>query len=87
MEATINANVSGKTLALNAANGGVTNTGTLEATGGGVLTLNNTITNASGNVTASGAGSTVNVVGNDHERHAQHQQRRPDAKRRRRLGP
>ena len=59
--------MSGKTLALNAANGGVTNTGTLEATGGGVLTLNNTITNAGGNITASGAGggfnSTVNVVG------------------------
>jgi fibronectin-binding autotransporter adhesin len=61
-EATIDANVSGQTLDVNAGNGGVTNTGTMEATGGGFLTLRNTITNTNGLI-KSGAGSTVNVVG------------------------
>ena len=62
-EATIDANSSGQNLNLNAGNGGVTNTGTLEATGGGVLNLFNTITNTGGAITASGTGSTVNVDG------------------------
>ncbi|MGR4065619.1 MAG: hypothetical protein ACLQPV_09275, partial [Vulcanimicrobiaceae bacterium] len=38
-QATVNANVTGKTLELNTASGGVNNTGTLEATNGGTLTL------------------------------------------------
>jgi hypothetical protein len=62
-EATINANVSGQTLDVNAGNGGVTNTGTMEATGGGILTLRNTIGNAGGVVQAAGTNSTVNVIG------------------------
>ena len=64
-EATIDANVStsGLSLNVNGGNGGVTNTGTLEATGGGVLQLFNTITNTGGAITASGTGSTVNVDG------------------------
>ena len=62
-EATIDANSSGQNLNVNGGNGGVTNTGTLEATGGGVLQLFNTITNTGGAITASGTGSTVNVDG------------------------
>ena len=62
-EATIDANSAGQSLALNAGGGGVTNTGTLEATSGGVLVLNNTIDNTNGNITASGSGSTVQVSG------------------------
>src|SRR6516162_844303 len=47
---------------MNAGGGGVNNaSGLLEATNGGILTLHNTITG--GNITASGAGSTVNVEG------------------------
>src|SRR5271166_6064780 len=59
-EATIDANVSGKTLDVNAGKGGVTNTGTLEATSGGTLHLRNTITNTGGVITANGG--TVNVL-------------------------
>ena len=62
-EATIDANSSGQNLNVNGGNGGVTNTGTLEATGGGVLQLFSTITNTGGAITASGTGSTVNVDG------------------------
>src|SRR5271165_3834478 len=58
-EATIDANVSGRTLDVNAASGGVTNTGTLEATSGGTLQLFNTITNTGGAITANGG--TVNL--------------------------
>ena len=62
-EATIDANVStsGLSLNVNGGNGGVTNTGTLEATGGGVLQLFDTITNTGGAITASGTNSVVNV--------------------------
>jgi len=60
-EATVDANASGVNLNVNGGNGGVTNTGTLEATGGGVLQLFDTITNTGGAITASGTGSTVNV--------------------------
>jgi hypothetical protein len=62
-QATIDANASGQNLNVNFGNGGVTNTATLEATGGGVLQLFNTITNTGGAITASGTGSTVNVEG------------------------
>ena len=60
---TIDANSSGQDLNVNEGDGGVTNTGTLEATGGGVLQLFNTITNTGGAITASGTGSDVNVEG------------------------
>ncbi len=62
-EATVDANVStsGLSLNVNGGNGGVTNTGTLEATGGGVLQLFDTITNTGGAITASGTNSVVNV--------------------------
>ena len=58
---TIDANTStGKgALTLNGS-GGITNTGLLEATGGGALTINTTVIAAGGNITASGAGSSVN---------------------------
>ena len=58
---TIDANASGQDLNVNQGNGGVTNTGTLEATGGGTLNLFNTITNTGGAITASGTNSVVNV--------------------------
>ena len=60
-QATIDANVSGGGLNLNQGNGGVTNTGTLEATNAATLNLFNTITNTGANITASGTGSTVNI--------------------------
>ena len=65
---TINANVSGQTLTLNGS-GGVTNTGTLEATGGGILGISNiTVNDAVSSIQANGAGSSVliqnsNIVG------------------------
>jgi hypothetical protein len=62
-QATVDANASGLSLNVNAGNRGVTNTGALEATGGGVLQFFNTITNTGGAITASGTGSTVNVEG------------------------
>jgi PEP-CTERM motif len=63
-QATIDANVSGKTLFLNAGSGILgTNTGTLEATGGGILTIDNNIDNAGGVIISNGSGSTVNVNG------------------------
>ncbi|MGD0731750.1 MAG: S-layer family protein [Terracidiphilus sp.] len=53
----INANSSGNTLALNGGN--ITNTGLIEATGGGILSVGNlTLDNSGGNITASGG--TVN---------------------------
>jgi fibronectin-binding autotransporter adhesin len=55
---TVDANVSLKTLVL-AGSGGVTNTGLLEGTNGGTLALSNTITNAGGNITASGGTVTL----------------------------
>jgi hypothetical protein len=61
-QATIDANASGQNLNLNAGGGSVTNTGTLEATGGGVLNISGTVTNKTGGaVTANGG--TVNVIG------------------------
>ena len=62
-KATIDANSSGQGLNVNQGNGGVTNTGTLEATNGGTLNLFNAITNTGGAITASGTGSTVNIDG------------------------
>jgi len=59
---TIDANTSGAALTLNGS-GGVTNTGLLEASGGGVLAINNTVNNAGGNITATGG--TVEVVNAD----------------------
>jgi hypothetical protein len=52
---TVNANSSGQTLILNSnALGGVTNTGTLEATNNGTLQISTVINNANGNITADG---------------------------------
>ena len=57
----INANVSGQTLFLNPGNT-ITNTGLLQATGGGNLQISATINNLNGTIsTDSGLGSTVNV--------------------------
>ncbi len=59
---TVNANVSGGTLTLYSSGGSstITNTGTLEATGGGLLNLEGaTITNTGGTILAGGAGSVV----------------------------
>src|SRR5258708_27225400 len=50
------------TLVLNGS-GGVTNTGLLEATNGGTLSIQNSITNTGGNITASGTSSTVVLNG------------------------
>ena len=59
--ATIDATAGGKgALTLNGS-GGITNTGLLEATGGGALTINTTVVGAGGNITASGTGSSVNL--------------------------
>jgi hypothetical protein len=52
---TVNANSSGQTLTLNSNSlGGVTNTGTLEATNNGTLQISTVINNAGGNITANG---------------------------------
>ena len=61
---TIDANVSGAGLTLNGS-GGVTNSGLLEATNGGVLAINTTVNNSGGNITASGG--TVELVNADVE--------------------
>jgi hypothetical protein len=61
---TINANSTGSPLItpLYVEDGNITNGGTLEASNSGVLQLySNTINNAGGNITASGAGATVQV--------------------------
>ncbi len=58
---TINSNVSGAALELNGS-GGTTNSGLLEATGGGVLNIDGvTVGNTGANITA-GSGSTVQVT-------------------------
>jgi hypothetical protein len=62
-EATIDANVSGENLNISSGGGSITNTGTLEATGGGTLNLYNTVTNTGATITASGSGSTVDIDG------------------------
>jgi hypothetical protein len=60
---TIDANSSGNTLAIGGSGTSITNTGTFEATGGGVLSLASTapVDNLNGNITANGSGSTVQV--------------------------
>ncbi len=58
-DATIDANTSGLALTLNGS-GGVTNGSLLEATNGGTLVINTTVSNAGGNITA-GNGSTVQI--------------------------
>jgi fibronectin-binding autotransporter adhesin len=59
----VDGNVSGSTngLFLNSS-GGITNTGTLEATAGGTLNMQTVTTNTGGNITASGTGSVVNFT-------------------------
>ena len=60
-QATVNANVSGQVLLLD--NGAVTNTGTLEASNGGILQISgDTVNHAGGNITAN-AGSSVQLFG------------------------
>ena len=59
---TINANSSGQSLNVEQGGGAITNTGTLEATGGGVLNLYGTVTNKTGGVITANGG-TVNVIG------------------------
>ena len=60
-QATVNANASGGTLLLNGS-GGITNTGTLQASNGGTLEISAiTVNNAGGNITSS-SGSTVELV-------------------------
>ena len=60
---TIDANVAGNTLSIQGTGGSVTNSGLMEATLGGTLNLQPgaVINNNGGNITASGAGSLVNV--------------------------
>jgi hypothetical protein len=60
---TINANSSANTLSIQGNGNSIVNTGLFEATNGGILSLATTspINNAGGNITAAGAGSTVNV--------------------------
>jgi fibronectin-binding autotransporter adhesin len=58
---TVNANSSGNTLTIQGT-GGTTNTGVLEATSGGILSLTSGVNNNGGNITASGAGSTVDIT-------------------------
>jgi hypothetical protein len=62
--ATINANSTGNTLSIQGTGGSIINAGLFEATNGGTLNLATTspINNSAGNITASGAGSTVNVT-------------------------
>ncbi len=60
-QAIINANVPGRTLTIDALT--PTNTGTLQATGGGSLALNNSVvTNQGGTITVDGAASSVQFV-------------------------
>ena len=62
-QATINANSSGQTLALEGISGVLSNTGLLEATNGGILQVNGvTVNNAGANITAN-SGSTVQLYG------------------------
>ena len=61
-QATVNANVSGRTLAINSLNN-VTNTGTLEATGGGTLFINSSTVNNAGGTIYAGSSSTVSFYG------------------------
>ena len=65
-QAKVDANATGQTLAVNGGNGGITNTGLLEATNGGTLQLLNTVNNAGGNITTGDATSTVQLNGATH---------------------
>ena len=58
---TVNANLSTQLIVV--PSGGTTNTGTLEATAGGTLNLQNGITNTGGTIQANGSGSTVALNG------------------------
>lgn len=53
----------GNHLIIQGGSGGVTNTGTMQATGGATLELRNTITNTGGTIKAAGSGSTVLLNG------------------------
>ena len=61
---TINANTNGQTLSIQSTGGSIVNSGLFEATNGGILNLatSSPIQNAGANITATGAGSTVNVA-------------------------
>ena len=61
--ATIDANSNGNTLSIEGLGSSIVNTGLFEATNGGILNLatSNPINNTGGNITATGAGSTVDV--------------------------
>ena len=62
-QATINANVAGQTLTIDATT--PTNAGTMEATGGGILNLsNNVVNNQGGTIMVNGATSAVQFVSN-----------------------
>jgi PEP-CTERM motif len=61
-QGTVNANVSGGTLAINSINN-VTNTGTLEATGGGTLFINSSTVNNAGGTIFAGSSSTATLYG------------------------
>ena len=60
-QGTVNANVSGGTLGITSIP--VTNTGTMQATGGGVLSLSGNTTNNQGGTISSSVGSTVSLTG------------------------
>ena len=65
-QGTIDANVTGGTLTvqpLNGSTGTTTNTGTMEATNGGILHVDDTVTNTGGVILASGTGSEVILYG------------------------
>ena len=61
---TINADTSGATLEIGGNGGSITNSGIFEATNGGILKLDPAaaIVNSGANITANGAGSTVNIT-------------------------
>jgi fibronectin-binding autotransporter adhesin len=65
-QGTINANVSGGTLTIEPYNGTVgttTNTGTMEASNGGILLIEDAVTNTGGVILATGTGSQVTLYG------------------------
>jgi fibronectin-binding autotransporter adhesin len=63
-QATVNANVSGEALILEGMSGGLTNTGILEASNGGILQINGvTVNNAGGGTITANAGTTVQLYG------------------------
>lgn len=60
-QSVVNANSSGQALSIT--NNGVTNTGTLKATSGGILQIGTTVNNLNGSILADGVGSSVQLVG------------------------